>query len=196
MSDQADEPVQIEQPESIFKEFYPVTPPFGYVGIKVDDVNGKKTYNVIEPTLSEEESQILTSIKNAIIINVGVPLKILKSDDLMKEYLDKMIEKTIKKYKKGEIPQESEDKLSYYVNRDFLGYGKIDILFHDPNIEDISCNGVDTPIYVWHRAHESLPTNIGFPTTEELNFIVNRLVYRTGNQISIANPRCGDLVTV
>jgi flagellar protein FlaI len=72
--------------------------------------------------------------------------------------------------------------------RDFMGYGKIDLLFHDPNIEDISCNGFNTPIYIWHRVHESLSTNIIFPTREELNFVVNRLVYKTGNQISIANP--------
>ena len=178
---------EVDNTHSMYKEFYPVNPPFGFVGIQIDDVNGKKIYNAIEPTLSEVESQILKSIKNSIIINVGVPLKILKNDDLMKDYLDQMIRKTITKYQK-EIPQETEDKLNYYLIRDFLGYGKIDLLFHDPNIEDISCNGVNTPIYIWHRIHESLPTNILFQTEEELNHMVNRLVYKTGNQISIANP--------
>jgi len=171
----------------IFKEFYPVNPPFGYVGIQVDEDNGKKTYYGVEPTLNEEETNILNAIKEAIIINVGIPLEILKNDELMKNYLNQMIKKILKKYKK-QIPQESEDKLKYYLIRDFLGYGKIDILFHDQNIEDISCNGVNTPIYIWHRVHESLPTNILFPTEEELNFVVTRLVYKTGNQISIANP--------
>jgi flagellar protein FlaI len=173
--------------ELVFKEFYPVNPPFGYVGIQVDEDNGKKTYYGIEPTLNEEETNILNAIKEAIIINVGIPLEILKNDELMKNYLNQMIKKILKKYKK-QVPQESEDKLKYYLIRDFLGYGKIDILFHDQNIEDISCNGVNTPIYIWHRVHESLPTNILFPTAEELNFVVTRLVYKTGNQISIANP--------
>ncbi|MCX6654139.1 MAG: type II/IV secretion system ATPase subunit [Candidatus Bathyarchaeota archaeon] len=173
--------------DQVFKEFYPVNPPFGYVGIQVDDETGKKIYNAIEPTITEEEATILQAIKDAIIINVGVPLEILKNEDSMKNYLGVMIKKILKKYKK-QIPQESEDKLKYYLVRDFLGYGKIDILFHDPNIEDISCNGVNTPLYIWHRVHESLPTNIVFPTDEELNFIVTRLVYKTGNQISIANP--------
>ena len=171
----------------IYKEFYSVIPPFGYIGIQVDDVTGKKIYNVIEPTLSEDEQDILRAIKEAIIINVGVPLKVLKNDELMKKYLDDMIKKIINKYKK-EIPLETDDKLKYYLMRDFMGYGKIDLLFHDPNIEDISCNGFNTPIYIWHRVHESLSTNIIFPTREELNFVVNRLVYKTGNQISIANP--------
>jgi flagellar protein FlaI len=178
---------QATQQSKTFKEFYPVHPPFGFIGIQVDDVNRRKTYNVIEPTITEEEAGILKSIKDAVILNVGVPLKVLKDEDKMKEYLDQMIKRVLKKHQKV-IPKESEDKLKYYLVRDFLGYGKIDLLFRDPNIEDISCNGVDTPIYVWHRVHESLPTNISFPTQEELNFIVTRLVYKTGNQISIANP--------
>ena len=188
MSDEKNE-VKEQTPsnELVFKEFYPVNPPFGYVGIQVDEDNGKKTYYGIEPTLNEEETNILNAIKEAIIINVGIPLEILKNDELMKNYLNQMIKKILKKYKK-QVPQESEDKLKYYLIRDFLGYGKIDILFHDQNIEDISCNGVNTPIYIWHRVHESLPTNILFPTEEELNFVVTRLVYKTGNQISIANP--------
>lgn len=173
--------------DQTFKEFYPVLPPFGFVGIQVDDGNGKKVYNVIEPTMSAEESEILKQIKDAIIINVGVPLEVLKSEAKMKTYLDSMIEKILKKHKKM-LPKESEDKLKYYLIRDFLGYGKIDLLFHDINIEDISCNGTNTPIYIWHRVHESLPTNIIFPTEEELHFIVTRLVNKTGNQISIANP--------
>ena len=174
------------EPESIYKEFYPVLPPFGYVGIQVDE-DGKKIYNVIEPTMTEEEQNILKSIKEDIIINIGVPLEVLKKEDSMKTYLDQMTRKALKKFKK-EVPKESEDKLMYYLVRDFLGYGKIDIVFHDPNIEDVSCNGVNTPVYVWHRVHESLQSNIIFPTTEELNYVVTRLVYRTGSQISVANP--------
>ncbi len=178
---------QIIPQDQSFKEFYPVAPPFGYVGIQVDDDTGRKVYKVIEPTITDDEAAILKAVKDSIIINVGVPLNVLKNNDLMKNYFDVMIKKAIKKFKKV-IPQESEDKLKYYLIRDFLGYGKIDLLFHDPNIEDISCNGVNTPIYIWHRAHESLPTNIIFPTEQELNFVVTRLVYKTGNQISIANP--------
>jgi archaeal flagellar protein FlaI len=172
--------------EPTYKEFYPVNPPFGYVGIKVDS-DGKETYTVIEPTMTPEEETILQHIKNDIVINIGVPLDILKKEDSMKLYLDEITRKVLKKFKK-EVPKESEDKLMYYLVRDFLGYGKIDIVFHDPNIEDVSCNGVNTPLYVWHRVHESIQSNIIFKTAEELNYVVTRLVYRTGSQISIANP--------
>ncbi|RLI06263.1 hypothetical protein DRO24_05090, partial [Candidatus Bathyarchaeota archaeon] len=88
----------------------------------------------------------------------------------------------------GKVAEEAEEKFIYYLKRDFLGYGKIDILMKDPNIEDISCNGIRTPIYVWHRRYESLPTNVSYDSEEELDAIVRRLAYRSGHQISIAHP--------
>ena len=36
-------------------------------------------------------------------------------------------------------------------------------------IEEISCDGTNIPIYIWHREHESMPTNIIFEKDAELN---------------------------
>jgi len=80
------------------------------------------------------------------------------------------------------------DKLMYYIIRDFLGYGKIDPLMKDPLIEDISADGVNIPIYVWHRDYESLPTNIIFKNSEELNSFIVRLAYLSKKNISLAMP--------
>ncbi len=58
----------------------------------------------------------------------------------------------------------------------------------DPNIEDISCNGVNIPIYIWHRKYESIPTNITFLDDEYLNEYVMKLAHMAGKHISIAFP--------
>jgi flagellar protein FlaI len=58
----------------------------------------------------------------------------------------------------------------------------------DPLIEDISTDGVNIPIYVWHRTYESLPTNILFKDAAELDSFVVRLAYLSGKNISIAAP--------
>jgi flagellar protein FlaI len=76
----------------------------------------------------------------------------------------------------------------YYIIRDFLGYGKIDALMKDQLIEDISADGVDIPIYIWHRDYESLPTNIRFSTSTELNSFIVRLAYLSKKNISLAMP--------
>ena len=55
-------------------------------------------------------------------------------------------------------------KYQYYITRDFLGFGKIDGIMRDENIEDVSCDGINSPVFVWHRKYESIPSNIKFET--------------------------------
>jgi archaeal flagellar protein FlaI len=86
------------------------------------------------------------------------------------------------------LSAESKNKLIYYIVRDNLGLGKIDALMHDALIEDISCDGVNVPIYIWHRKFESIPTNVIFGSSEELNSFALRLAYLTGSHVSIAQP--------
>jgi flagellar protein FlaI len=105
----------------------------------------------------------------------------------METFLEEKSDEVFDRLKK-DVALESEEKYLYFLKRDFLGYGKINVLMLDEYIEDISCNGLKTPIYVWHRKYESLPTNVMYETKEALNRIVNRLTYKTGQQISISQP--------
>jgi flagellar protein FlaI len=177
----------IENNNTAFRDFYPVNQPYGFVGIEINEDSGILKYHTVEPTLSEDEYELLTRIKSLIIDQMDVSLDVLKDPEQMDAYLRTQVQLLFKKFER-KIPKESEDKFVYYLNRDFLGYGKIDLLMRDENIEDISCNGVKTPIYVWHRQYESIPTNVIYETEDELDKIVIRLAYRSGRQISISHP--------
>ncbi|MHA2394193.1 MAG: type II/IV secretion system ATPase subunit [Promethearchaeota archaeon] len=170
-----------------FREFYPVNPPFGFVGIEIDDETGKLRYVTVEPTLTEEEAKILNELKDILIERMDISLSVLKDEEQMEEYLRGQIKQAFKKLEE-QVAGESEEKFIYYMKRDFLGYGKIDILMHDTQIEDISCNGVDTPIFIWHRIYESIPTNLSYDSKEELDSIMTRLAHKAGYQISVAHP--------
>lgn len=76
------------------------------------------------------------------------------------------------------------ERIRYYVERDVLGDGKIDGLRHDiEHIEDISCNGPDTPVYIYHSEYEQMATNVRY-TEEELDAFVRRLADRYGDGVS------------
>jgi len=79
-------------------------------------------------------------------------------------------------------------KIMYYLERDLIGYGKMDGLINDPYIEDISCLGVNKPVYLWHRKYENAKTNIIYTDEEELDDFVTRIVHRQGKHVSIARP--------
>jgi flagellar protein FlaI len=118
---------------------------------------------------------------------LDVNLKEIENREKAEAYLNKKIREIVKKYKL-KTPPEAVDKLAYFIIRDFLGFGKIDPLMKDHLIEDISADGVNIPIYVWHRLYESLPTNIAFAGAAELDSFVIRLAYLAGKNISVAAP--------
>jgi len=181
-SDEANKKQQLN-----FKEFYPVNEPFGYVGINIENETGKLRYLTIEPTMTSVEKQTLTRLKTLLEEEANVTLAILKDDALIDTYLANLIRKVIKAYRLN-VPSDGVDKFIYYIKRDFLGYGILDILMRDANIEDISCNGMGIPVYVWHRHYESLPTNVIYSSKDELDNFVTRLAYKAGHQISVSRP--------
>ena len=170
-----------------FQEVYALQEPYVYAAIVKDKEKQKTRYEIIEPTLNEDEERYLREIKNFLMDELDVNLKEIESKEKAENYLRQKIKYLIKKYRLR-IPREAVDKLTYYIIRDFVGYGKIDSLMRDPLIEDISTDGVNIPIYVWHRLYESLPTNIMFKDAAELDSFVVRLAYLAGKNISIAEP--------
>jgi flagellar protein FlaI len=178
---------KMEKKTTVFREVYPVEEPYVYVAIVKEKGTQKIKYEVIEPTLLEEERKQLNEIKRILIEELDVNLKEIETKEKAREYLRRKFLKIVKDYRL-KIPPSSIDKLLYYLIRDFIGYGKIDPLMKDHLIEDISADGVNIPIYVWHRIYESMPTNVKFESEEELNSFIIRLAYLAGKNISLASP--------
>ncbi len=172
---------------SVFREVYPIQEPYVYAAIVKDPETQKVRYKVIEPTLLEEETKMLREIKGILMEEIDVNLKEIDTKEKAAEYLKQKVHEVIKNYRL-KVAEEAVDKLMYYVVRDFIYYGKIDPLMKDRMVEDISADGVNIPVYVWHREYESLPTNIIFEDENELNSFIVRLAYLSGKNVSIASP--------
>jgi flagellar protein FlaI len=172
---------------TMFKEAYPIQEPYVYAAIIKDPETQKTHYEIIEPTLQKDEEKHLKELKNVLMEEVDVSLKDIETREKAENYLKEKTRETIKKYRM-KIAPEAVDKLVYYVIRDFLGYGRIDALMKDHLIEDISADGVNVPIYVWHRMYESVPTNLIFKEESELDSFIIRMAYMSGKNISIASP--------
>ena len=170
-----------------FREAYPIKEPYVYAAIIKHPETQKTLYEAIEPTLNQDEEKNLREVKSFLMEEVDVNLKEIETQEKAENYLREKTSEIIKKYKM-KIPPEAIDKLTYYITRDFIGYGKIDPLMKDHLIEDISADGVNIPLYVWHRIYESIPTNIIFKDKEELDSFIVRMAYLSGKNISIASP--------
>ncbi len=88
----------------------------------------------------------------------------------------------------GTLTEYQIEKLLYVIRRDFIGYERIDPIKHDINVEDISCDGYNSPVFVYHTDYENLITNIRHGKERLDNFVI-KLAQRSGKGISKRQPQ-------
>lgn len=190
--------ISLEEKEELTKLNikYPLTPPYPSKGEKVyswcnirwDPRLNSLVYYVIEPSITPPEKKEMEKIKEIIEDKIDVRFELLKSGEAS-NYLKQTIENIINTF--GiKLNSQRKEVCEYYILRDFIGLGKIQPMINDPNLEDISCDGVKIPIYVYHRnpLYGSIRTNVMFETNEELDSFLMKLSQRCGKNVSVAEP--------
>jgi len=146
------------------------------------------TYFVKEVQLSPEEIIVLEKLKDILSKELEPP-KSGEEEDAKKILLD-TADKILRKYRRalGRVDEDSKRKLFYYLERDMTGFGPLNVIMEDYKIEDVSCDGVRVPVYVWHRDYESMPTNIVFTDRDALDDYIIQLAHKSERHISSAFP--------
>ena len=159
-----------------------------YTGLISDPTskNGLR-YMIIEPQLNKTDETNFRVIKKLLISELDISLNSIKTKKEAAKQLKAKIHQLIKKYN-IEIQTKSLSKITYYAIRDFVYMGKIEPLMRDHMIEEVSCDGVGVPLYIWHREFESIPTNVMYLNEDELNNFVQKMSYVGGKHASLANP--------
>ncbi len=168
-------------------EKYPLYEPFSHVVIVQNPKTGELEYILDELQLDPLEKGVYDRILDILLAEIESPKEeILDPRKFFAEEAKKIVDKY--RISLGWLPDVSWYKILYHAERDLVGFGRIDPLMRDPNIEDISCDGVMKPVYVWHRNYESIETNLEFPNDEVLDNTVVKLVHMAGKHVSTAFP--------
>lgn len=141
------------------------------------------TYTVDEPAITRDEQAVLLETS-------GHLRKVIVYDEPDRPPVDRLDNETLGRFIREFHPRIEADRLAvltYYLRRDLAGFGPLDPLMRDPGLEDISCNGENLPVFVFHRAHGSLPTSVYF-REGELDQFVLKLAQKAGKQISLSSP--------
>jgi len=166
---------------------YPLYEPFAQVIIIQDPKTGENKYILDELQLDPMERGIYRRILEILLAEIESPKEEITDP---RKFFAEEAKKIVDKYRitLGWLPDVSWYKILYHAERDLVGFGKIDPLMRDPNIEDISCDGVQKPVYIWHRNFESLETNLQFESDEDVDNLVVKLVHMAGKHVSSAFP--------
>ena len=188
--------IKEEEEVGTFSTSYPLIPEspskdepvLAYAKIRWNSQKNHYEYIVVEPKLPPRMKRLITRLKELLEERLDVDFSKLKKVEARK-YLYKQIYDLLD-YFGIKLSETEKQILSYYIDRDFLGLGKVEPLMHDPEIEDISCDGVNIPIYVFHRNPilGSIPTNVMFTSGEELDSYLVRLAQLCGQSISVIDP--------
>lgn len=166
---------------------YCLIAPFTYVHIYWDPKEYEVIYEIEEPILTEEEQknkdQIVDSLRSMINFNEIIGQK----SETLFEYIDRRL-KLLSIELGIEMTYESYKKIYYYLCRDFVGFNETEPLLRDYFVEDIECNGANTPLYIVHRTFRNLKTNLTFKNIPTLENFVEKLAQRSGKYISYAQP--------
>ncbi|MGI0013374.1 MAG: type II/IV secretion system ATPase subunit [Nitrososphaera sp.] len=166
-------------------ERYAVKEPMLYVTIARDDI-GSLVYLIEEPVLTEEETMVYSRLMDVLQYELKAPYDGIDP----KKYFDEQAKKIITKYamSMGITPNVTWNKVYYYITRDMVGFGPLEAIMSDPNVEDLSIDGTGKDVYIWHKKYESLRSNLSFKTDKGLDDTIIRLVHMSGKHISTAYP--------
>ncbi|MFP4188557.1 MAG: type II/IV secretion system ATPase subunit [Halobacteriales archaeon] len=179
-----DDILDVQVPEGYeVTERYGVNEPYATISILYDDEGNEHSYHVHEPRLDGFEQRLLERLFGD-IRNVLVERDF--DEDDARDAVRKASLRLISEYGVSPSPA-SFYRVLYYLRRSYVGFGKIDTLMHDELIEDISCDGYDIPVYLYHQDYQDIRTNVSF-RKEELDSFVTRLAQHSGQHISVENP--------
>ncbi|WP_245611585.1 type II/IV secretion system ATPase subunit [Methanolacinia paynteri] len=163
-------------------ESYWLYPPHSYAVI-VKDEEKNLQYMIFEPKITEKEHIILeetdAQLRSVVLYDSKPQNEQLNLDS-------ELVYKIVKNLDQN-IADDRIEVIRYYLYRNFKGYGKLDPLMHDENIEDITCNGPDIPVFIFHRKYSNLPVNIIFEGGE-LNRFVLKIAQKADKQLSLTAP--------
>ena len=167
-------------------EKYAIEEPYSNIQIvQPPELGGGKAYYIEEVELKENEKLVLAKLFDIISKEIE-PSKDVKNQ--IEQVSNEARRLALKYGLNKKITPESWNKILYYLHRNLVGYGDIDVIMKDSMIEDLSINGLGTPLYVWHRKYESIPTNLTFTDESSLNNLIIKLTHMSGKHISTAFP--------
>jgi flagellar protein FlaI len=167
-------------------EIYPIKPPYSYARILFHKNDSEYIYETWEPKLNKREKELLERTKDSLMRTLSYSFQarsIQEKEQFLKEAVNSFVSS-----RDINLDARGSEKIIYYIVRDFVGFDIVDGLINDMTIEDVSCDGVKVPLFVFHQKYESIKTNVVFPDDETLNSFVISLGQRCGKSISVSTP--------
>ena len=147
-------------------------------------------YDVTKQEYSPEEKVLLGEMRENLVdlaISTGENFQVSEERLLndIKNFLSLRLSGTLQD---NGISNEYLDRLSRKFLRDIIGYGAIDPLIQDDELEEIMIIGTGKPIFVYHREYGMMKTNLQFSDEGELRDLIDSIARQINRRIDQESP--------
>ena len=147
-------------------------------------------YDVLKQNYTTEEKILLNEIRENLVdlaISSGENFQ-PNEDKLLNDIKAFLFNRFAGENQNKRVPNEYLDNLSRKLLRDIIGYGKIDSLIQDDELEEIMIIGINKPVYVYHRKHGMMKTNIYYDDEQELTDLIDSMARQINRRIDKESP--------
>ncbi len=147
-------------------------------------------YNVDVPELEEGTRAVLEDIRDELIKEITVSsaeILDIRSYEKIKEKFKEKIKSLMQK----KMPAESKKNLkilSGYLLHRTLGLGNIEFLISDPHLEEIVINSSTEPVWIYHKKHGWMKTNIVIKNEGTVYNYASSIARKVGRTINLLDP--------
>lgn len=147
-------------------------------------------YNVFKQKYSSEEKLLLSELRENLVdlaISSDESLQV-NEDKLLNNIKNFLFAKLANNSQNNAISNEYLDNLARKLFQDLVGYGEIDPLIRDDNLEEIMVIGIDKPVFVYHREYGMMKTNILFKDAGEVMNLIDSIARQINRRIDQESP--------
>ncbi len=141
---------------------------------------------VARPTVSERV--VINTLKEATTRLISItPYRIRDPEQKRNVYAQQVLE-ILRASPELKVPSSKFGFYATAVVTEMVGYGLVDSLIKDDNLEEVMIIGPNVPVYVFHRKYDMMTTNVEFTADNEIQDLINRIAREIGRRVDISSP--------
>lgn len=147
------------------------------------------TYNISILNISPTTNIILAKLREEFVSKINIETREYSEDtiDSIKERFREEIMLLIRKYFPN-IDTKTADLLMNHVIQQNIGLGNIEILLKDKDLEEIVVNNSVEPVWVYHKKHGWLKTNVVISKEARIRHYATMIGRDIGKEITLLKP--------
>jgi len=147
-------------------------------------------YNLKMPKLERGTLALLDEIKSKIISEMRIKAGELLDPKILEQLKKKFYIKSLELIDEQLIGLSTEFKefLAGTLVHEMLGLGKLEMILADGNLEEIVINSAKEPVWVYHKKHGWLKTNVLIPSESQVQNYASTIGRKVGRQITTLDP--------